>query len=181
MKNIDYDLLYSSTLLKGTNSLEDFHIWFENCLESGQFKVDLTPLNSLKGWTMNESSGVYGHDSGKFFKINGLFVEREVKDSIQRWTQLIINQAEQGILGLLAKKIDGVIHVLVQAKMEPGNIGFIQISPTVQSTRSNFTRVHGGKSTKYIEYFIGKNSGTTILISYAQNKDLVITEKEIKI
>lgn len=162
MKDIDYDLLYSSTLLKGTNSLEDFHSWLENCLESGQFKVDLTPLNSLKGWSMNESSGAYGHESGKFFKINGLFVEREVNDSIQRWTQLIINQAEQGILGLLAKKIDGVIHVLVQAKMEPGNIGFIQISPTVQSTRSNFTRVHGGKSTKYIEYFLGKNSGTTI-------------------
>lgn len=162
MKDINYDFLYSSTLLKGINSLDDFHSWFAARVKAGEFKVNLKPLNNLKGWKMDEDSGTYGHQSGKFFGIKGLHVEREVNENYQTWTQLIVNQAEQGVLGLLAKKIDGIIHVLVQAKMEPGNIGFLQISPTVQSTRSNYTRVHGGKSTKYIEYFLGKTSGTTI-------------------
>ena len=162
MKDINFDLLYSSTLLEGTHSLEDFHAWFLSRLQSGKFNVDQTPLDSLKGWAMDKRSGTYGHESGKFFTINGLYVEREVNEDFKKWTQLIVNQSDQGILGLLAKRINGVIHVLIQAKMEPGNIGFIQVSPTVQATRSNYTRVHGGKRTKYIEYFLGKTSGETI-------------------
>ena len=35
---------------------------------------------------------------------------------------------------------------LLQAKVEPGNINKIQISPTVQATRSNYLRIHGGKT-----------------------------------
>jgi oxidase EvaA len=162
LRDINFDLLYSSTLVEGTNTLQDFHTWFSERIQLGKFEVDLTPLDSLKGWAMDSISGTYGHESGKFFTINGLHVELEVNGDVRHWTQLIVNQSEQGILGLLAKRIDGVIHVLIQAKMEPGNIGFIQISPTVQATRSNYTRVHGGKSPKFIEYFLGKVPGITI-------------------
>lgn len=37
--------------------------------------------------------------------------------------------------------------------MEPGNINKCQLSPTVQATRSNFTKVHAGKNIPYIEFF----------------------------
>ena len=40
----------------------------------------------------------------------------------------------------------------MQFKAEPGNINNYQLSPTVQSTKSNFTKKHKGKSL-YIEYF----------------------------
>ena len=118
MKDINFDLLYSSTLLKGVNSLDDFHAWFSSRVKSGKFKVDQTPLDRLDCWSMDKSLGSYCHKSGNFFSITGLYVEREVNDDVLKWTELIVNQAEQGILGFLAKKIDGVIHVLVQAKME---------------------------------------------------------------
>jgi dTDP-4-dehydro-6-deoxy-alpha-D-glucopyranose 2,3-dehydratase len=162
LNNINYELIYSSSLLEGTNSLNDFHNWFAEKKELGKFEVELAPLNTLKDWSMDNYSGAFEHNSGKFFTVNGLKVEHEVNGAFKHWAQLIINQSEQGILGFLAKRIDGTIHVLVQAKMEPGNINFIQISPTVQSTRSNFTKVHGGKSTKFIEYFLGKPNGTVI-------------------
>ena len=32
----------------------------------------------------------------------------------------------------------------MQAKVEPGNINSIQLSPTLQATRSNYTKAHGG-------------------------------------
>lgn len=162
MKDIGIDLLYSSTLLEGTNSLSDFHAWFSERMQAGNFEVEITPLNSLQGWSFDTDTGTFGHESGKFFKINGLHVEQERNGYIRQWTQPIVNQPEVGLLGLLAKKISGVIHVLVQAKMEPGNVGFIQISPTVQATRSNYTRVHGGRSPKFIEYFLGKKLGVTV-------------------
>ena len=162
MKDINFDLLHSSTLLEGVNTLDDFNAWLSTRIELGKFKVEQTPLNELKGWSFDESAGSFGHESGKFFTVRGLDVQREINGINKSWTQIIVDQAEQGVLGLLAKKINGIIHVLIQAKMEPGNIGFIQISPTVQSTKSNYTRVHGGKKTKFIEYFLNRTPGMTI-------------------
>jgi dTDP-4-dehydro-6-deoxy-alpha-D-glucopyranose 2,3-dehydratase len=162
LKDINFDLLHSSTLLEGVNTLDDFNAWLSKRMELGKFKVEKTPLKKLDGWSFNKNTGSFGHKSGKFFTVRGLNVEREINGINKHWTQIIVDQAEEGILGLLAKKINGIIHVLIQAKMEPGNIGFIQISPTVQSTKSNYTRVHGGKKTKYIDYFLNRTSGMTI-------------------
>ena len=51
---------------------------------------------------------------------------------------------------------------LLQAKAEPGNINKIQISPTVQATKSNYTRVHGGKEIPYLRYFKKKNKNFSL-------------------
>ena len=101
MRDINFDLLYSSTLIEGTNTLQDFHAWFSERVQSGKFEVDLAPLDSLKGWAMDSISGTYGHESGKFFTVSGLDVELEVNGDVKHWTQLIINQSEQGIIGLI--------------------------------------------------------------------------------
>nr|AGG12569.1 NDP-2-3-dehydratase [Streptomyces sp. 275] len=50
----------------------------------------------------------------------------------------------------------------MQAKMEPGNIGLFQLGPTVQATRSNYTKVHQGRGTRYIEYFTGPRRGRVL-------------------
>ena len=36
------------------------------------------------------------------------------------------------------------LHFLIQAKIEPGNVNKVQLSPTIQATHSNFTKVHKG-------------------------------------
>ena len=41
--------------------------------------------------------------------------------------------------------------------MEPGNINKVQLSPTVQATKSNYTRVHEGKAIKYLNFFKNPN------------------------
>ena len=49
--------------------------------------------------------------------------------------------------------IDGRLYFLMQAKVEPGNVNKYQISPTIQATKSNFTRAHGGKTPLFFDYF----------------------------
>ena len=49
-------------------------------------------------------------------------------------------QNEIGILGII-KNIK-TNKYLLQAKVEPGKINKIQISPTVQATRSNYSRIN---------------------------------------
>jgi dTDP-4-dehydro-6-deoxy-alpha-D-glucopyranose 2,3-dehydratase len=103
----------------------------------------------LDGWSFAPGTGDLRHRSGRFFSVEGLHVDQP--DA--QWQQPIIVQPEIGILGILAKEFDGVLHFLMQTKMEPGNPGLVQISPTVQATRSNYTKAHGGAAVKYLEYF----------------------------
>ena len=134
------------------HSMQEFNAWLEDRRKTHDFKVEKKPLSSLKDWHVEDQTGNIVHKSGRFFQIIGLEVETNF-GGITRWNQPIINQPEIGILGFLTKKINGVLHFLVQAKMEPGNVNLLQISPTLQATKSNFTQVHGGKKPSYLEYF----------------------------
>jgi oxidase EvaA len=60
-------------------------------------------------------------------------------------------------------EINGILHFLVQAKIEPGNVNGVQLSPTLQATRSNITRQHGGRAPKYLNYFTEPSSGKVII------------------
>jgi len=73
---------------------------------------------------------------------------------VPQWSQPIIYQPEIGILGILCQKRQGVLQFLLQAKIEPGNVGHAQLSPTLQATKSNYTRVHKGKIPAFLDYFV---------------------------
>jgi dTDP-4-dehydro-6-deoxy-alpha-D-glucopyranose 2,3-dehydratase len=113
-------------------------------------RVRRIPFAELDGWSFAADTGDLRHRSGRFFSVTGLHVVRPNAD----WQQPIILQPEIGILGILAKEFDGTLHFLMQAKMEPGNPNLVQLSPTVQATRSNYTKAHGGARVKYLDYFL---------------------------
>lgn len=124
------------------------------------------PLSSLRAWSYKDDR--ISHNSGKFFSIDGIHVQTNYRD-IHEWDQPIINQPEIGFLGFIVKKFKGVLHFLMQAKIEPGNINVVQLSPTLQATRSNYTRIHGGKSPTYLEYFNGEKD-VTVLVDQLQSE-----------
>lgn len=136
--------------------------WVKSRSRLNEYTVRLKALDELKGWGFDPITGNLAHSSGKFFRVEGLDVHIN-SGSVQCWQQPIINQPEIGILGFIAQRFDGVLHLLVQAKMEPGNVNFIQISPTVQATRSNYTQVHGGSRPAFVEYFLEKNEGRVLV------------------
>jgi oxidase EvaA len=143
-----------SALSRGgrAGDLANLNEWFAGSGRSSRVEVDRTPLESLAGWHHGPVTGAIAHESGRFFTVEGL--EIHIPDApVSRWSQPIINQPEVGILGVLAKEFDGVLHLLMQAKVEPGNCNGLQVSPTVQATRSNYMRIHRGKSVPYLEYF----------------------------
>lgn len=114
--------------------------------------TEQVPLGTLEGWHHDPATGAIRHRSGGFFSIEGVNVRRP-GHPVAHWEQPIINQSEIGILGLLIKDFGGVPHCLLQLKAEPGNRNGLQLSPTVQATKSNYRKVHGGGSTPYLEYF----------------------------
>ncbi|MGC7102070.1 NDP-hexose 2,3-dehydratase family protein [Amycolatopsis lurida] len=141
-------------------SAVEFFQWWKERHRVGRFEVTRIPLRELGDWSFDEATGNLGHVSGRFFTVEGLQVR--IGDSVLR-SQPIIHQPEIGILGILVKEFHGVLHCLMQAKMEPGNVNTLQLSPTVQATRSNYTQVHRGSSTRYLEYFTGPARGEVLV------------------
>ncbi|MGW2476178.1 NDP-hexose 2,3-dehydratase family protein [Streptomyces sp. NPDC001665] len=132
----------------------EFRRWFAAQRRSKRYDVRRIPFSELAGWHFQDGTGNLVHRSGRFFSIEGLQVRTSWNGVESSWSQPIVNQPEIGILGIVVKEFDGVLHCLMQAKMEPGNIETVQLSPTVQATRSNYTGVHGGAAVRYLEYFV---------------------------
>ncbi|RSM87998.1 NDP-hexose 2,3-dehydratase [Kibdelosporangium aridum] len=136
---------------------EDVRAWIAERRDANVFHVERIPFADLDQWWFEGVTGNLVHRSGRFFTIEGLHViEHDGPHGdgpYREWQQPVIRQPEVGILGILAKEFDGVLHFLMQAKMEPGNPNLVQLSPTVQATRSNYTKAHGGTNVKLIEYF----------------------------
>lgn len=130
-------------------SLEYFLQAFEARKQAHAYRVEPIAFAELERWHFDEG-GNLRHESGRFFSIEGLHVESRQGC----WQQPIIHQPEVGILGILSRVVDGVRYFLMQAKMEPGNINTLQLSPTVQATHSNFTGVHAGRKPPYLDYFL---------------------------
>jgi oxidase EvaA len=128
--------------------------WLAERRRAHCYEVERISLNELRGWRTVPDTGNMVHDSGRFFAIEGLRVVTDAHPG-GGWSQPIINQPEVGILGMVARPIGGVLHFLMQAKMEPGNVNSVQLSPTVQATRSNYTGTHGGRTVPYLSYLVG--------------------------
>ena len=135
-----------------SGTVADIRAWLRKRNQEVVVRIKTMPFKALSKWAFDPATGNLCHESGKFFSIEGV---RVLVDDGQRreWTQPIINQPEIGILGILAKEINGVLCFLLQAKIEPGNVNHVQLSPTLQATRSNYSQIHKGKKPLYLDYF----------------------------
>lgn len=113
--------------------------------------INKVSLRECNGWYYDEARGEIRNKNRTFFQITGI---KKTENGNFLLNQPVILQNEIGYLGIIRKKIDGEMYYLMQYKIEPGNINKIQISPTIQATKSNFTVKHGGKRPSYLDYFL---------------------------
>ena len=142
--------------------------WLLQRRRAQRYEVHRIPFADLRGWQFDAHSGDLVHESGHFFRVQGVRARADVPAPLE-FEQPIINQPEVGILGILARRFDGVLHFLLQAKMEPGNIDLVQLSPTVQATRSNYRQVHGGARPRYLDFFL-RSGGHRVLVDQLQSE-----------
>jgi dTDP-4-dehydro-6-deoxy-alpha-D-glucopyranose 2,3-dehydratase len=131
--------------------LKKIYNWLKIQKNKQKIIVKEKNLSDLPLW-IYKSEKIF-HSSKKFFSIIGLRVISNFY-KYKSWDQPIIYQNGSGILGIIRRNIGSQPEYLMKANVEPGNINKLQISPTVQATKSNYTRVHGGKKIKYLQYFL---------------------------
>lgn len=144
------------------HSIEDVKKWVEH--QNNKIKVNVSKIafDELDQWRFSSDTFNLSHQSGKFFSIDGINVNTNW-GSISNWQQPIINQPEIGYLGFITKEFNGVLYFLLQAKIEPGNVNYVQLSPTLQATKSNYSKIHKGKAPKYLEYFVNATPNQILL------------------
>lgn len=141
-------------------SLNEIRDWLINQNKSVFVNINKIDFKQLSLWKFGHDR--LSHDSGKFFSIDGISINTNW-GNVKSWDQPIINQPEVGYLGIIAKEFDGILHFLMQAKIEPGNVNYVQLSPTLQATRSNYSQVHKGKKPLYLEYFLNAKPSQILL------------------
>lgn len=136
------------------NSTEELLDWVNELNQNTYVKIYECSINNGTMWFYDDYNGEVLNRKRSFFSIKGMryFVNESFITE-----QPIIIQPEIGYLGIICKIINGALYFLMQAKIEPGNVNCVQISPTIQATKSNFTRAHGGNLPAYFSYF--ENSG----------------------
>ncbi len=132
------------------NSTSDLLAWINELNKTTYVNINEKSILSDSFWFYDDYNGEVLNRKRSFFSIKGM---RRFENGEFTGEQPIIIQPEIGYLGIIAREIDGVLHFLMQAKIEPGNVNCVQISPTIQATKSNFTRAHGGMLPTYFELF----------------------------
>jgi oxidase EvaA len=108
-------------------------------------RVEITPGC---GWKLEKGGLV--HVSGGFFSVVGCRFSNTPLCSA-----VLLYQPQSAIAGLLGRVGSRGLELMLQARVEPGLVGMVQLAPTIQSTAANYLRLHGGKATPFIDYFTG--------------------------
>ena len=131
------------------HSNEELFSFYEQKIKNSNNIVTNIGISELSQWNFDKV-GNFIHESGRFFSVSTY--EHSGSDFG------ILNQPDVGTLAVFSTFINETLHFLIQFKLEPGNINNYQLSPTIQATRSNHSRVHGGKlPTYWKEYGTYKN------------------------
>tara|TARA_B110000238_G_scaffold185505_1_gene213804 strand:+ start:2151 stop:3407 length:1257 start_codon:yes stop_codon:yes gene_type:complete len=133
--------------------IKELNKWINNQKIKNKMSISKINIMDILNWKI-DSKKIYNKNKSFFSIIPFKFTDSQKTT----WFQPLIIQKEVGILGILKKRYRSLDYYLLQAKVEPGNINGIQLSPTVQATKSNYLRKHGGKKTNYLDFFIKKKN-----------------------
>ena len=137
--------------------------WFSSRLADARCHAEWMPVARSTAWSLRD--GFLSHRSKGFFTVVGLQWTSPEGEVVQR---PFLDQREVGTLGFLIRERDGHRQLLAQAKIEPGNVGLVQLAPTCQATDSNARRLHGGDAPPFIDTFLP--SRTDFLYDAAQSE-----------
>ena len=130
------------------HTTDDIISWITRKKSFYDLEVERIPLKNIKNWVVNKNE-IY-HQDKKYFSVIGVNVEIGNRE-VQSWGQPLIKSAQEGIIAFIIKKIDGIYHFLVQAKLEAGNFDIIELAPTVQCLTGNYRKGYSEYDVEFLD------------------------------
>jgi oxidase EvaA len=103
--------------------------WLTDLKCRHHLRIERIGLDQVRGWRRGSSSIV--HEGGSFFEVVAVRVQAGNRE-VTAWDQPLVKAVEKGLVAFIVKEIDGILHVLVQGRIEPGNLDVVIVGPTVQ-------------------------------------------------
>ena len=134
MSQFGKDMVLSASTNHSHITTRDHLSWLTNLKARYDLHVNYCPVLDMPGWKKTETEIV--RDDQKYFKIIGVNVTISNRE-VASWCQPLVQPMQQGLCAFIIKKINGVYHFLVQAKLECGNFDVMELAPTVQCLTGN--------------------------------------------
>jgi oxidase EvaA len=93
------------------------------------------PLDAVPVWRRSENE--IFHPSGKYFTVHGVQVQATNRE-VHSWCQPLLAPCGLGLVGFVARNIEGTLHVLAHADLRVGYRDSVELGPTVQCTPPNW-------------------------------------------
>jgi dTDP-4-dehydro-6-deoxy-alpha-D-glucopyranose 2,3-dehydratase len=154
-------LAESSAAYRGVHTMDEFNAWYLEQKRIHRIETQRVPFTALDGWGFAKDTGNLGHDSGSSYSIEGMRILAWM-GPICEWHQPVVNQPGAGLHGLIVRERQGVLHCLVQARIEPGHPEVLELFPTVAVTRTEYARVHRAPPAVYLDFFVGPGRGRVV-------------------
>lgn len=133
--DISHDLQQSIiTREEGVHRFDDLISWFTYLKSNYSISTKMMPLADLQDW--NVSPRLISHKENDYFSVIGVRSKLSGRE-VSEWSQPLLKHDAIGLVGLLCQKIDGVLHFLINARMEPGYIDVIEMGATVSISDPN--------------------------------------------
>jgi oxidase EvaA len=177
-------MILSSTTNHSLISTIDHLSWLTNLKAKYDLRITPCPINNMPEW--NNSDIEIAREDGKYFKIIGVNVTISNRE-VASWSQPLVQPMQDGICAFIVKKIDGIYHFLVQAKLECGNFDVIELAPTVQCLTGAVGKEAHEKPDFY-DYILKANKEQVIIDTlqseeggrfyHEQNRNLLVEAEE---
>ena len=118
-----------------------------------ELEVTKKPLTQLDGWNVNKWA-VEGDE--RFFSVIGVNVTAGTREQTH-WMQPLLKDPHIGLLVFICQEIDEVLHFLVQAKVEAGNLDLIELAPTVSCSNYEYVKTKKIRPFLFDEVFDGNS------------------------
>jgi oxidase EvaA len=141
--------LQASTI--GAYSNEAIIGWFTRQKFKYDLDVERIPLRHVRNWIRTERELI--HETKRFFSIIACAVEADNRE-VASWTQPMIKPRQQGLIAMIVREINGVLHFLVQAKVEPGNFDVVEMAPTVQCVTDSYQDAAPDRLPPFVSYVL---------------------------
>jgi oxidase EvaA len=144
--------------------------WRNALLKNLDFSAHLIGLDEARSWERDNKGNIV-HLSGQFFSVEAVRVSDASLREVSGWDQPIYNSPDGGVLALIARDTSELgMQFLLQAKAQPGNIGWLQLSPSIQCTWSNLKRAHKGHSPPLAELLLAQE-GVRLIYRAQHNEE----------
>ena len=140
-----YSVLNSENHL---HELQDIIQWITSLKFKYELNVNPIGISEMRHWKYDGNT--ISHEANKYFDVIGVRVEIGNREVVT-WDQPMVRSAQEGLMGFVVKKINGIYHFLVQAKLESGNFDVVELAPTVQCLTGNYRRGKNEYTIPYLE------------------------------